>query len=258
MVTPQAMSTTRHSWRVGFSHPEHLEAPNSNFTGHRDILTRSMARYRFAGQRAHGDILDVGCGRGYGFSWLGDTQVTRIGLDLSHAFLCDAHKNIADVGFVNASGEAIPFASSSFDTVISFEVIEHLEDDHAYLNELKRLARPDATIIISTPNRLISSGNAAKPLNPFHSREYLADEFRALLAESFATVELWGQTERESEQSTTSSLIDRIPINWKYRLPAYVQDVFSVMLRPALQLDDCWFRQDEFDKAHTLFAVCHP
>lgn len=50
-------------------------------------------------------------------------------------------------------GEHLPFASNTFDTVLSHEVIEHVADDRRSLSELVRVAKPGGRILLFCPNR---------------------------------------------------------------------------------------------------------
>jgi SAM-dependent methyltransferase len=239
-----------------YSELDRLEAPDIAFVGHRDILTRSMARYHFVAPHLHGATLDVGCGRGYGFDIIQPYSSPQVGIDVSHDFLCDARAREPARPLALASGDCLPFARQSFDSILSFEVIEHIEDDVAFLRDLRRLARPNAFIAISTPNRLVASGDRAKPLNRFHVREYVADEFAGLLRQEFPCVTMYGQYEGSGAIST-NSLIDRIPVRWKYLIPTQLQSVISVALRSPLRLEDCRFEIDRLESAHTFIALCH-
>lgn len=237
------------------------EAPDRKFFGHRHCMVRNMSRYQFIAPWANGRCLDIGCGRGYGFEYLKPKCAACTGLDISEEFVAEARMQYPDITFVRQDAERLPFAHASFDTITSFEVLEHLEDDGAFLREIARVARPGAIVAISTPNRLISSGNRKKPLNKFHVREYLAEEFYNLLAGIFADVTLYGQSDGAGNNASSlgfaSSLINRIPVRMKYVIPFYLQDIFSVLLRPPLKLEDCQFNLNSFEKAHTLYAVCH-
>lgn len=241
-----------------FTELERFEAPDRSFIGHRDIVTRSLARYHAVKPYIFGDMLDVGCGRGYGFDVLQSPGAARTGLDISLEFLKQARHNYHSISLVQATGEKIPFRSRSFDSIIAFEVIEHLQDDIAFLHELKRLIRPNGTIAISTPNRLIASGGNKQPLNPFHIREYTAEEFEALLQQSFSDVIIMGQRESRNVGSSRNRFIDNIPIQWKYALPSHVQGIISVLVRPPLRISDCQFSMDDLQAAHTFLAICKP
>ena len=241
-------------WLSVLSNPESLEAPDRNFIGHRDILIRNMARYHFVAPHIHGALLEVGCGRGYGLEVLATRSTAQVGVDFSKVFLKEAHNYLATVSFAQASGAALPFSDSSFDSIIAFDVIEHIDDDLTFLNELKRVARNQAFIAISTPNKLIASGNGQKPLDPFHAREYTSTEFYSLLNKVFPLVELFGQYETPGD--AISGLMDRIPTRWKYLVPLSIQGIISVALRPPLRLEECRFESKNLEDAHTFIAVC--
>jgi SAM-dependent methyltransferase len=238
--------------------PDRWEAPERAFFGHRDIVTQSLSRYHFVAPHVHGVLLDVGCGRGYGFEALAHRSSAQVGIDVSIQFLAKARDQFPGVFFASANGNALPLTDNSFDSVIAFEVIEHIKDDLLFLRELKRVARPEAFIALSTPNKLISSGHSAKPLDRFHVREYKASEFCQLLKSVFSSVELFGQRERVNNEDLGNSFIDRIPIRWKYLFPHYVQAFLSVGLRPPLKLEDCRFQREDLQLAHTFVALCRP
>lgn len=219
-------------------------------------MTRSLARYHYVVPYVRGDLLDVGCGRGYGFDVLHTRSSSQTGVDISPDFLREARRNYNAVALAQTNGERLPFRDHAFDTVISFEVIEHLHDDHGFLAELKRITRPGGQVAISTPNRLVASGEQLQPLNPFHVREYTPPEFARLLRATFSQVRLVGQLERTESNHGMNRLIDRIPIGWKYRLPTHVQGVISIAMRPPLRLDECRFVSEHLEQAHTLLAIC--
>ena len=233
------------------------EAPDRNFVGHRDTLVRNMSRYHFAAAPARGRCLDIGCGRGYGFEYLVSKCSSCVGLDVSASFLAEARAHFPDVSFVQHTAEELPFEDASFDTITSFEVIEHVQDDGAFLREIRRVAGPHATVAISTPNRAVASGDRERPLNKFHVREYSPPEFQGLLESVFARVELFGQFDGPAGPTVRKALVDRIPVRLKYLIPAYVQDVISVTIRPPLKIEDCRFEPASFEGAHTLYATCH-
>lgn len=228
------------------------EAPDHTFRGHRDILVRNLARYDFVAPLLKGRLLDLGCGRAYGLERLMH-QAPQVGVDVSSGFLRDARRRLHDLPLACASGERLPFANHSFDSVISFEVIEHIQEDAAFLREVKRVALPGGFLALSTPNRLFASGHREEPLNVWHCREYTGPEFLALLSGWFDNVEFFSQYEVPG--GAQSKLVDRVPIAWKYLLPTPLQDLLSVTLRPPLQEKDCHFEAGVVNQAHTFLAL---
>ena len=232
-----------------------LEAPDRNFVGHRDILSRSMARYKYIEPHLKGNLLEVGCGRGYGFEKL-SLGFLMVGVDISLDFLEEALFQSVASSYAQATGVSLPFPKQTFDSIVALEVIEHLEDDRKFLTELVRVADPDASFFISTPNKIIASGDVEKPLNPFHYREYTADEFTNLLKQFFGSVKLVGQMEREANKKFVNRMIDAIPIKLKYLLPINLQSRLSVVIRPPLLEEECRFETRNLNQAHTFLAIC--
>jgi SAM-dependent methyltransferase len=63
-----------------------------------------------------------------------------------------ALRSLAARGATTAAVEgALPFPDGSFDAVLAFEVIEHVEDDTGFLGEMARVSRPGGVLILSTP-----------------------------------------------------------------------------------------------------------
>jgi SAM-dependent methyltransferase len=231
------------------------EAPDRSFIGDRDVLTRSLARYRFVAPHVRGAVVDIGCGRGYGFEWM-PHAAKRVGVDLAGIVLADARASFPDVSFVCATAQRLPFADGRFDSLIAFEVIEHVCDGRALLEEARRVTREDGVLAVSTPNRLLASGSDIAPLNPFHTREYTVKEFQQLLGSVFSTVHLFGQRDSPQHQSALSMLLNRIPMRWKFLLTPRLRGLVSVTLRPPLQLAECLFVDDDLLQADTVLALC--
>lgn len=242
------------NWYQRVVNPARWEAPDRNYRGHRDILTRNLARYHFVKPLFSGLALEVGCGRGYGLEVIRPKVDAVIGVDVAMDFL----QEIAPPArIVQASGLTLPFKDRQFDTVVAFEVIEHIQADQAFIEDLRRVARSTACVAISTPNRLASSGKSTRPLDPYHVREYVAGEFASLLRRSFPRVVLYGQHDHAPATAAANRLLDRVPIRWKYILPAVLQGWLSARLRQPLRLEDCVFETDRLEHAHTLLAICH-
>jgi SAM-dependent methyltransferase len=94
------------------------------------------------------DILDLGCGfggRSVRFLELGASQVTGLEVDEERVRLATefaASRSSAGVSFVRGIGESLPFKADSFDTVIMYDVMEHVIDPARVLAECYRVLRP--------------------------------------------------------------------------------------------------------------------
>jgi ubiquinone/menaquinone biosynthesis C-methylase UbiE len=179
------------------------------FTGERvvpglvdpNLLNEHLARYRLAARYAAGAaVLDAGCGSGYGAAELA-SAASVTALDISHDALLHAARSYARPGMRVAQGnlEALPFADASFDLVLAFEVIEHLEHWQEMLCEARRVLKAGGVLLVSTPNKsyYTESRGPAGP-NPFHAHEFEYEEFRAALNAVFPFVHLWSQNRTEA------------------------------------------------------------
>lgn len=112
-----------------------------------------------AGDRAHGRVLDVGCGVGMYLSRLAQSASHAIGVEYDFPRARQVKEVHPDV--VHALGEHLPFPGETFDLVLSHEVLEHVEDDRAALEQIVRmLRRPDpqhgrhgGRLVLFVPNR---------------------------------------------------------------------------------------------------------
>jgi SAM-dependent methyltransferase len=79
------------------------------------------------------------------------------------------------------------------DAIVFLQTIEHVQDPLGVLEHFRRLLRPGGTAYVSTPNVLtLAPPGAERSDNPWHLREYHAEDFRALCEQVFERVELLG------------------------------------------------------------------
>ena len=104
-----------------------------------------------AGERIHGSVFEAGCGVGSYLFRLQKEARQAVGLDIELERACEAHQG-ADL-VVCGAGENVPFADGSFDLVLSHEVIEHVQDDRAAVDEIVRTLRPGGRLVLFCPNR---------------------------------------------------------------------------------------------------------
>jgi SAM-dependent methyltransferase len=175
----------------------------AEFTGERlipgevdsDLFNEHVARYTFAARFAHGKrVLDAGCGAGYGSAELAKTARAVYGADVSAEAIHYArdHYRLPNLQFEQASCVRLPHPDASFDLVIAFEVIEHLEEWRKFLLEVKRVLSASGQFVVSTPNKLYyaESRRQAGP-NPFHVHEFEFTEFRHDLTAAFPHVAMF-------------------------------------------------------------------
>ena len=163
-------------------------------------------RYSFAVANMGGKyVLDLGCGAGYGAHLLAmsDPGSCVVGMDIGADAIAYAksHYRLPNLRYVVGDVLSPPFPRASFDLIVTFEVLEHLEDAQRSLELSRWMLKPDGVLIVSTPNREVYSKGHEKPWNPYHVREFSLPEFQALLHAQFSHVQIYGQ------QHTVGSLI---------------------------------------------------
>jgi SAM-dependent methyltransferase len=139
---------------------------------------------------AGGRVLDVACGEGYGAALMADRAAQVTGADIAGEAIRHARATYgarANLEFVEAPCQRLPFAAGSFDTVISFETLEHIEAQEAFLDEARRVLTPSGTLVISTPNKLEYSDKRGYA-NEYHVKELYREEFAQLLGARFGHV----------------------------------------------------------------------
>jgi SAM-dependent methyltransferase len=104
-----------------------------------------------AGDRIHGTILENGCGVGMYVEKLSAFGGRVIGLEFDLERATEAGINSKEI--VNAAGESIPLPDSTFDLILSHEVIEHVQDDRAAIREMIRILKPGGRVALFCPNR---------------------------------------------------------------------------------------------------------
>jgi SAM-dependent methyltransferase len=104
-----------------------------------------------AGARIGGRVLENGCGVGMYVEHLVPLGGTVIGLEYDFDRAREAHANSAHI--INAAGEQIPLPAATFDLILSHEVLEHVQNDRAAVQEMVRLLKPGGRVVIFCPNR---------------------------------------------------------------------------------------------------------
>ena len=129
------------------------------------------------------DVLEAGCGEGYGADLLASAGARVVALDYDAATVAHVRARYPAVEVKTANLAALPCPDSSVDVVVNFQVIEHLWDQPQFITECLRVVRPGGLLVISTPNRITFTPGSDVPVNPFHTRELNAAELAELLVD---------------------------------------------------------------------------
>ncbi|MBI3951595.1 MAG: class I SAM-dependent methyltransferase [Acidobacteria bacterium] len=191
-------------------------------------------RYRFAAEFVRGKrVLDIACGEGYGTSALlraGAASV--VGVDICEESCAHAHCKYG-VDIQRADAEGMPFLDHSFDIVVSFETIEHVQNLAVFLDECVRVLLPGGLLVLSTPNRDVYSEKGKH--NPFHHDELDERELVALLTTRFKKWQLYSQRPKQvpwwSIYSLAGAQSPWLRIRGGWRLRKLLQTVLCPHLR---------------------------
>jgi SAM-dependent methyltransferase len=156
---------------------------------------RHLAVYEWIGARVVGlRVIDMACGEGYGSEVLSRSATSVVGVDANpeahaHARLRYQRQNLSfERGVVDAYGE-----ESAYGAVVFLQTIEHVQDPAAVLEHFRKLLAPGGVAYVSTPNVLTLAGpDRDRSDNPWHIKEYRAQEFDVLCRSVFDQVELLG------------------------------------------------------------------
>ena len=173
------------------------------FTGERfipgvqgQIWLEHWHRYHFVAPLAAGKrVLDVACGEGYGSALLAQRAAQATGADIAEAAIAHARKDyagIANLAFVCAPCTRLPLAEASQDVVVSFETIEHIDEQQEFLAEIARVLAPEGILILSCPNKREYTDRRGYT-NEFHVKELYREELAALVAAHFPASAWYGQ-----------------------------------------------------------------
>lgn len=91
--------------------------------------------------------------------------------------------NVRNVHYDDMTSSNLP--TDAYDCVVAVEVLEHVEDDEAFVREVARVLKPGRKFLMTTPN-----GEAVPNTNPDHKRHYTREGLRRLLERHFKAVQV--------------------------------------------------------------------
>ncbi|MEM7106794.1 MAG: methyltransferase domain-containing protein [Bacteroidota bacterium] len=187
------------------------------------IHQRLLKAYYLAEDYLRGDLLEVGCGEGRGVDLFKGRVNSFTALDKIQSAIDRLQERYPEYQFIQDN--IPPFSKlkeSSYDLVVSFQVIEHIRADRKYLEEIYRVLRPGGIALLTTPNIKMTLTR-----NPWHIREYTAKQLTTLTSEVFDEVEMKGITGNdkviryyEMNKASVRKITRFDILNLQYRLPA--------------------------------------
>ena len=162
------------------------------------IYLLHVATYRFAEQFTRGKrVLDFGCGSGYGSAQIAQTAAHVTAVDVAEDAIAYARdqfrRDNLEFRAIDPSAR-LPFEDASFDTVLSFQVFEHVSDTAHYLSEIRRVLAPQGQLVLVTPDRSTRLLPLQRPWNRWHLHEYGKHELADAMSRYFDRVDVLGMT----------------------------------------------------------------
>ncbi|MBO8157336.1 MAG: class I SAM-dependent methyltransferase [Bacillaceae bacterium] len=161
--------------------PEFMDPMNN-------LLLEHIARYQFALSYVHGRVLDLSCGAGYGTHMMAKKAKNNVdevvGIDIDPDVIKYARGKYyhpkSTFLVKNATDETLPQELGTFDVIVSFETIEHIEEEEKLLSNYYNLLKDGGTLIVSTP---FGEGRGKPCGSPFHVHQLTPAEFRDLFSD---------------------------------------------------------------------------
>ncbi|WP_053217424.1 class I SAM-dependent methyltransferase [Virgibacillus senegalensis] len=158
--------------------PEFMKSTNK-------LLLEHIARYQFALPYIDGRVLDLSCGAGYGTHMIAKEKKDQIegviGVDIDPEIIEYArgayYHPQSSFESADATDPALAEQLGHFDTIVSFETLEHIEEEEKLLDNYYHLLKPGGTLLVSTP---FGKGRGVPCGSPFHIHQLKPEEFRAL------------------------------------------------------------------------------
>ncbi|WP_408006384.1 class I SAM-dependent methyltransferase [Pseudalkalibacillus sp. A8] len=172
--------------------PDEMKPTNGLYLEH-------IARYYFSLPYIKGRVLDIACGSGYGSQFIAKSKkktiteliaVDNVSEVIDYASIRYNHPLIK-YHVANALDQELVYTIGTFDTILSFETIEHVPDEKAFLKNLYGLLNPDGMLILSTP---FGQGRYEPCGSPFHYFQLTPGEFEELFTPyQFSELEIYHQ-----------------------------------------------------------------
>lgn len=227
------------------------DVPEENYWYRRHLVVYEWIAARTVGKR----VVDMACGEGYGSELLARGAASVVGVDANP----EAHEH-ARLRYVRQGlrfeRDLVETFREECDAVVFLQTIEHVQNPGEVLEHFKSLLAPGGVVYVSTPNLLTLAGpGREKSDNPWHVKEYRAEELRALCEACFGQVELWGLFHARKLRAHALAL----SLGWdRVHRALGVTRAFYDRFTPAIAASDFRLRPGRLDHALDFVAVCRP
>jgi SAM-dependent methyltransferase len=226
------------------------DVPEENYWYQRHLVVYEWIATRVGGRR----VVDMACGEGYGSNVLAGPAASVVGVDANP----EAHEH-ARLRYVRPNlrfeRDLVESFAEPCDAVVFLQTIEHVQDPGAILDHFNSMLSPGGVAYVSTPNLLtLAPSGAEKSDNPWHVKEYRANEFRRLCEAHFERVELLGLFHARKLRAHEIAL----KLGWdRVHKTLGLTDRFYDWFTPAITSADFSLKTGNLDAALDFVAVCH-
>ena len=204
------------------------EITSAEITSDNPVHQRLLFPYVEAARLVSGNVLEIGCGWGRGLQLLTQAADHYTGIDKNAELIASLQQAYPQSTFIQANIPPLKgLADNSFDYIVTFQVIEHIENDDLFIKEAYRVLKPGGTLLLTTVNKTFSLSR-----NPWHVREYLADELKNLMRRYFPTVDtqgIHGNTKVMTYYDQNKKSVEKFTrwdiLNLQYRLPRWMLQI---------------------------------
>ena len=198
------------------------EITSAEIASDNPVHQRLLFPYVEAANIVSGKVLEIGCGWGRGLQLLTQAASQYTGIDKNTDLIAALRQEYPQSTFIAANIPPLTdLADNTFDYIVTFQVIEHIENDDLFIKEAHRVLKPGGKLLLTTVNRKFSLTR-----NPWHVREYYADELKNLMGKYFRSVQTQGihgndkvMTYYEQNKESVRKLTRFDIFNLQYRLP---------------------------------------
>lgn len=192
----------------------HVDRIRAQFTRQADVYARMRQTtdqkgldglVKLSGAAPGQRVLDVACGPGFLTMTFAARTAHATGFDATDAFLALARaeaerRGLANIEFRSGDAESLPFADASFDVVSCRAAYHHFPRPERILAEMRRVARPGASLLIADmlgaedPVQAAYHDRMEQLCDPTHVRALPETEFRRLFAATGLEVRFAGRS----------------------------------------------------------------
>ena len=217
------------------------EIASDKISSDNPIHQRLLKAYYVAKDYVVGDLLEIGCGEGRGVELLAPLVSNYTAIDKIDQVIEQLQSLHPEQTFQVGNIPPLPYPDNHFDSIVSFQVIEHIKNDELFLSEIYRVLKPGGTALLTTPNIKLTLSR-----NPWHIREYEAYQLANKASVRFESVEMLGITGNnkvmeyyENNKASVHKITKYDFLNLQYRLPAFMlkipYEILNRMNRNKLQ-----------------------